>query len=162
MPGEAVGILAEQQLPLSLPIDGNAATNGHLPAGRKIRDRMQFSFAHAGTVFECLGTVDAGAMQVAVAADLGPLPFTAESVEARQGMRGVVEAGRNLPGGGFSITARGSIRLDGAFRVESPVSPVALISGATIFVLEAQPYLERLATYLSELDRHAKPVRSDA
>lgn len=140
-----IGLLANAEQPVGLDAievkpDGSIV--------RWPRETLVFTFDFQGATFTAQGRKSAERFQVAFDASLGPLPFTAESLERRRAIQGLVVAKANEPGPSITIDNAMDIRVAGQFDVQQPISPVAVLTGLTEILLELKPWLARLAELL--------------
>lgn len=85
-----------------------------------------------------------------ITGDLGTLPFTIENATRRRRLRKVLSAARHASGLRWEITARNLIRATGEIDLGLPLTPTAVIAGATTLLLRSRPYLELIVAVASE------------
>ncbi|MTJ84020.1 MAG: hypothetical protein F8N37_23790 [Telmatospirillum sp.] len=127
---------------LRLPLDDADASQAMAS-----RD-FQFRFVYQRIPFS-VTCRDADATEGAllhVTGDVGVMPFSAESVTARSGLKTVIEAANRHLGDRFAITA-GRIRVAAGLPVPRPVTAVGIVSALTLFLLPVRPYLETIAVF---------------
>jgi hypothetical protein len=145
--GEALGRLARDDIPflfdaLSVRSDGTIV---HTP-----RDALRFSFDYQGATFMAEGRRDDDRFVLSVSADLGPLPYSAESAPARQAIQELVAASGALIEPRFTIGEDQTIRVDAMLDLLKPVSPVTALTMVTELLLVLQPWLARLAELIEQ------------
>jgi hypothetical protein len=145
--GEALGRLARDDIPflfdaLSLGPDGAIA---HTP-----RDALRFAFDYQGLTFNAEGRRKGDAFVLTLSADLGPLPFSAESAGARQSIQELVAASGALIEPQFTIGDDQMIRVAATVDLAKPVSPVTTLTMVTELLLVLKPWLARLGTLLEQ------------
>jgi hypothetical protein len=145
--GEALGRLARDDIPflfdaLSLGPDGAIANTP--------RDALRFAFDYQGLTFNAEGRRKGDAFVLTLSADLGPLPFSAESAGARQGIQELVAASGAMIEPQFTIGDDQMIRVAATVDLAKPVSPVTTLTMVTELLLVLKPWLARLGTLLEQ------------
>lgn len=74
--------------------------------------------------------------------DLGILPFTIENAARRRRLRKVLLAAKHASGLRWDITPEHHIRVAGEIDLALPLTPTAVIAGATTLLLRSRPYLD--------------------
>jgi len=143
--GEALGRLTRDDIPflfdaLTLGADGTII---HAP-----RETLRFSFDHQGITFNAEGRRDGDSFMLTIFADLGPLPFSAESALARRAIQDLVLASSSVIGPHISIGEDQTIRVDASLSLLKPVSPVTTLTLVTELLLVLKPWLARLGTLI--------------
>jgi hypothetical protein len=82
--------------------------------------------------------------------DLGVLPFTIENAPRRRRLRKVLAAAQRASGLHWELTPQHVIRAGGEIDLGLPLTPVAVIAGATTLLLHSRPYLELIVAVASE------------
>jgi hypothetical protein len=120
----------------------------HEGATRLIQQRsLRFDFVAAGTSFETQAEPADEGIALSIRARLGLLPFSVVSRQARQEVLDLLSA---PPPGASAGVARGNqIVLDGALSLPETVTAVSLIAALAEWVVNAQPWLERIAQPLT-------------
>jgi hypothetical protein len=78
--------------------------------------------------------------------DLGILPFTIENAPRRRRLRTVLAAARHSSGMLWEITQNHRIRVSGEVDLDLPLTPTAVIAGATTLLMASRPYLELIVS----------------
>src|SRR5258708_6583918 len=78
--------------------------------------------------------------------DLGILPFTIENARRRRRLRTVLAAARHGSGMSWEVTASHRIRVSGEIDLDLPLTPTAVIAGATTLLMASRPYLELIVS----------------
>lgn len=148
--GEATGAAAagksavKQVAGAALPLEvGSVALgdDGHIR--RNDEDRpLYFRFSACGIGFEA--HLDSRSAPLRLRANLGKLPFSAESPEARRLARTVIAATDRLRRGHILLTADQDMVLEGELNPPSPRTPVSVIATAVSLILDFKPYLDLL------------------
>ncbi len=124
----------------SLAVDGQ---------GRLVRKpdstRLEFTFEYRGFLFAVRTESNDHSRHMRFHAHLGNLPYSAESSGKRADALAIVAAAGRALGGRVQTTREQRILLIEAMRFEEPLRPVVLMSSTARLLLEAQPFLERLA-----------------
>jgi hypothetical protein len=155
----AVEILGRQNLPLPLNAIAVDASGKIL---RTERDRLAFSFAFAGTRFDANAALGSGnKLNLALTGDLGPMPYSAESRVARSAVLDMVAAG-DFSFGRFTIAKNQMIRVEGTIPIEHPLTPVALLTALTAFLIDLKPHLDVFAQQVAQVWGQPKPVSAGA
>jgi hypothetical protein len=150
--GEALGRLARDDIPflfdaLALGPDGTVV---HTP-----RETLRFSFDYQGLTFNAEGRRKGDAFVLTISAGLGPLPFSAESAEARQAIQDLVAASGSLIEPQFTIGDDQMIRVAATVDLAKPVSPVTTLTMVTELLLILKPWIARLGTLIEQAARRA-------
>jgi hypothetical protein len=135
-------LLKLQQLP---PEEPRLRINpdGSLQIGRK-DGQIEFAFTFLGVTFEANTRPTATGTVVQLAAEVAPLPFSAEGVAARRAAIAVIEASQTLPEARLVISKHRWIYCIGKAALPEPWEPKEVIAAATRLVLEVKPYLALL------------------
>jgi hypothetical protein len=80
--------------------------------------------------------------------DVGPMPFSAESRAARQGLLRIVEVANSSLGAATFRVALGRIVLGTEGEVPAPLTATTLVSLVVAFLVPASSYLDLIATYI--------------
>jgi hypothetical protein len=141
--------------PLPLEFGGVAiGEDGHIE--RTHQDRpLSFRFSACGVVFEA--EIAGRTAPLRLRADLGKLPYTAESPEARSLARIVLGASGRLRRGHILLTPEHDMVLEGELTPPSPRTPASVIATAVALVLDFQPYLDLLGEAVA-LRRGVRPA----
>jgi len=142
---QAIDVLTGQPVPF--PLKALAVDE----AGRIVRresSEVLFSFTVVGTEFRACARAGAAGVQLAVEADLAPLPYSAESPAARQALQRLAAESR-LSHGRLLVVGHRQLALSTHIDVPAPAAPVDVIAGLVAMVLELRPYLTRIAELLA-------------
>ena len=107
--------------------------------------RLEFTFEFLGFLFAVRMESNDHSGHMRFHADLGNLPYSAESLAKRADALAIVAAAGRALGGRVQTTREQRILLFEEMRFEEPLTPVVLMSSAVRLLLEAQPFLELLA-----------------
>jgi hypothetical protein len=132
---------------LELPLDLRTIAGGGTPPSAPAHGPITFDFAFRGNRFGGRYDDSDGRGSLKVVADLGPLPYSAESPEARAGLLCIVEAANQSIGPVFRI-ALGRILIGTEHTVDLPVTAIGLVTAAAQVLLPFGPYIDLVATYL--------------
>ncbi|MFQ5617992.1 MAG: hypothetical protein ACE5FR_03385, partial [Rhodospirillales bacterium] len=124
----------------SLAVDGQ----GRL-ARKPDSTRLEFTFEYRGILFAVRTESNDHGGRMQFHADLGNLPYTAETRARRADALAIAAAAGRALGGRVRTTREQRILLFEDMRFEEPLTPVVLMSRAVRLVLEAQPFLALLA-----------------
>ncbi|MCH8213608.1 MAG: hypothetical protein IIC54_06010 [Proteobacteria bacterium] len=124
----------------SLAVDGQ----GRL-ARKADGTRLEFTFEFLGFLFAVRMESNDHSGHMRFHADLGNLPYSAESLAKRADALAIVAAAGRALGGRVQTTREQRILLFEEMRFEEPLTPVVLMSSTVRLLLEAQPFLELLA-----------------
>lgn len=136
----AVNRLAGGALPLEV---GSVVLgdDGHIRCSPHDR-ALAFRFSACGIQFEA--SIADRSAPLRLRANLGKLPYSAESPEARSLTRSVLAATGRLRRGHILLTPEHDMMLEGELTPPSPRTPARVIATAVALVLEFQPYLALL------------------
>lgn len=143
---EAVGRLAREDVPILFDAvkvrqDGSVV--------HEARNSLRFAFDYLGATFNAEGLRTGDRFTVAVSADLGPLPFSAESSLARRAILELVAASKSATGPSLTIDPDQIIRIRSRFELLQPVSPMVVVTMVTELLLVLKPWLVRLGDLLA-------------
>lgn len=113
------------------------------------RARLSFRFDALGASFHAEGRRRGDHVALDLAAELGPLPFSAEGKDRRNALRALVAGDDGRTELRLSLDRTGMLRLGGRLSVAEPVSPVAILVALTEAVLKVRPRLARVAALLA-------------
>lgn len=115
-----------------------------------------------GFTFECLGLrftastrVRQGKLWLQLAANVGPVPYTAESMDRRRDTLAIMRSAATLPHGRVGISPDRQIEVSGELQLSEPLTPAHVLAAATELILEIKPYAALLADFLPAKGRHA-------
>src|SRR3546814_8120640 len=115
--------------------------DGHIqtaPANRP----LAFLFPACGVQFEA--EIAGRTAPLCLRANLGKLPYRAESPEARSLARVVLGASGRLRRGQILLTPDHDMMLEGEIAPPTPRTPARIIAAAVALILDFQPYLDLL------------------
>lgn len=138
MPQTSTIILGNGKLPLEELSDEIGFGNERKP--------FDFQFVYRGIP---LGAhISAGEAPILeISGEVGPLPFTAESGEARRHLMAVVEAANAALGNPFRV-AGGQISVDIAMPLSWPLAAVGVVTSVSLLLVRLKPYLECIEIFL--------------
>lgn len=154
--GQTVGRLARDDVPFLFDAVAVQPDGAIVHTTRKA---LNFSFDCFGATFAAACRRVDGQYMVTVAADLGPVPFSAESVRARREVQDLVAVAAHTAETRMTITDEQTIRIDSTFALLQPVSPVVMLTAIAELLLTLKPTLARLAEILADA---MPPVRGTA
>jgi hypothetical protein len=135
-------ILGGHQLPLDIQSLAAGGTGAAAPrsfgfrfAYRQIPLSVRFEEQSDSAILEITGTV-------------GPMPFSAESAEARTNLLYIIDAANARLSDPFKVVD-GQIRVSASMRPERPLTAVGLLRAITVFLVPVKPYLETIEVFLS-------------
>lgn len=152
--------------PLPLEVGSVAiGEDGHIERADGERP-LYFRFSALGVIFEA-DLADRSA-PLRLRANLGKLPYSAESPEARRLARTVIAATDRLRRGHILLSEDHDMVLEGELTPPSPRTPVSVIATAVSLILDFKPYLDLLGEAVSvrrkppqpSLDQTAAPAKS--
>jgi len=108
---------------------------------------IAFGFTYAGIAFEARAD-RAEAPRLAIRAQVGTLPFSAEGVQRRTDLKSIIAASQDLTACRLTLDPRQEIWLDADIEVETPVTPTSLIAATAAVVARCKPWLDMLRFYL--------------
>lgn len=143
--GSAVKRVADTSLPLEV---GSVALgeDGHIRNAGEDRP-LHFRFTACGVIFEA--ELSSRTAPLRLRANLGKLPYSAESPEARGLARTVIASTDRLRHGHILLSPEQDMLLEGELNTPGPHTPMAVIATAVALVLDFKPYLELLGEAVS-------------
>lgn len=131
-----------------LPLDWDS---GEMPPAIK-RD-FGFSFEYQGIPVKALFHENEGEARLEVEGDIGPLPYSAESPQARSSLRQVIDAAnQQMKARGLTLSmgiAHGRIRFVGELSVACPASVVSVVVTVCGLLIPLKPYLLAAEIFLA-------------
>jgi hypothetical protein len=125
----------------ALPLD---ATD--IATGRDISlSPVSFDFVYGDIKMRGRCVPDEDGATVRVTGNVGPLPFTAESPDARIAVQAIVDDANAVTGTEVFRVVNGHVMLATECRVALPVSAVGLVSAVAAQLLPIRPYLALMA-----------------
>lgn len=120
-----------------------------------------------GFRFDCLGLrftaatrLRNGSVWLQVNAKIGPLPYTAESLERRRYAMAIMRASHGLPHGRLGVSRDRQIEISGEVPLAGTLTAVNVVSAAAALVLEVKPYLGLLGDFVMDGLRRSLPAAS--
>lgn len=152
--GEALGRLARDDIPflfdaLTVGADGAIV---HTP-----REALRFAFDYQGITFDAIGRRNGDSFVLTISANLGPLPFSAESAQARHAIQDLVTASGSAIEPRLTIGEDQMIRVAATVELPKPVSPVLTLTMVTELLLVLKPWLARLGALIEAASRRPGP-----
>lgn len=144
---QTLGLLAHDTVPflfdsITVGPDGSIAHHA--------REKLAFCFDFLGVTFNADGQRIGDRLVMTLTANLGPLPFSAESAAARHAIQELVAASASAEGSVLSLADDQTIRLVYSFDLFQPVSPVLMLTIVIEFLIQLKPWLDRFAELLRE------------
>jgi hypothetical protein len=139
--------LAETAFPLevnSLYVDADGELNRIDPRERP----FGFRFECLGLRFAAVTRVRKGTLLLQLVANVGPVPYTAESQDRRRDALAIIRSSLALPHINMGMSRDRQIEIVGEFPLPEPLTPVSVVSAAAELVLEIKPYITLLADFV--------------
>lgn len=133
----------------SLPLEVGSVVlgeDGHIRHASEDRP-LHFRFSACGIDFEA--DLASRTAPLRLRANLGKLPFSAESPDGRRLARTVMAATDRLRRGHILLSDDQDMVLEGELNPPSPRTPVAVIATAVALILDFKPYLDLLGEALA-------------
>lgn len=111
---------------------------------------IEFRFCFKEIPFEARTERRNGRPVLWLSGDFGILPFTIENAARRRRLRKVLAAVQQDSGMRWGVDHDQHIRVTGEKVLEVPLTPTAVIAGATALLLNSQPYLELIVSVAGE------------
>lgn len=141
---ESLKSAVKQVASTSLPLEVGSVVlgeDGHIRHASDDRP-LFFRFSACGIEFEA--DLASKTAPLRLRANLGKLPFSAESPDGRRLARTVMAATDRLRRGHILLSAEQDMVLEGELNPPSPRTPVAVIATAVALILDFKPYLDLL------------------
>ena len=133
--------------------------DGHIRRADEDRP-LHFRFTACGIDFEAdLASREA---PLRLRANLGKLPYSAESPDGRRLARTVMAATDRLRRGHILLSDQQDMVLEGELTPPSPRTPVAVIATAVALILDFKPYLDLLGEAVAVRRQPPQPMGDDA
>jgi hypothetical protein len=130
----------------TVPIETNSIWFGPdgMPAHRDFKSPVSFTFVCAGATLTARAGREDSEAWLEVDGDLGALPFSAESRDARSEVIAILLAARLTDHRYFGVGPDQRIRVRGEIPLTCPLSPASILTGVTMFTLAVRPFIELL------------------
>jgi hypothetical protein len=109
--------------------------------------RLVFRFTACGTTVQASGKISPQRLELFLEADVGPLPYSAESRAARAAAIALMRA--PPPGRIARLDVVQRIVLGGEIVLEAPLTPIGIVAALTGWMREIQPWLTAIAPPLA-------------
>jgi len=119
------------------------SADGSLQIGRK-DGQIEFAFHYLGLTFEANTRPTASGTVVQVAAEIAPLPYSAEGVATRRAVIAIIDASQVMSEVRLVVSKHRRIYCIGKAALPTHWEPLDVIAAATRLVLEVKPYLVML------------------
>jgi hypothetical protein len=120
------------------------------PAGVRPPGPLRFSFGFFDVPFQGRAERKAGKPVLTLMGDLGVVPFSIQNPRRRRRLLMVVAAAQQDSSLLWEITPDHRISLTGEIDLNMPLTPTAVIAGATTLLLRCRPYVELVVQVASE------------
>ena len=160
MTKSSLSFLANHPLPLEV---GTIAVLPDGTAERRERTLLNFTFDYTGTSFAAAIEPTPEGAQLRLDAALAPMPYSAEGRARRRDIHAIVAASRTaLMHGRFALDNQRHIHLVSELAIDSPVTPIALVTAATRMLIAATPWIALLRHHLGPTQSANLPKAADA
>jgi hypothetical protein len=128
------------------PFETNSIWFGEdgLPTQRDLTTPVTFTFDCAGIRLSARAGRQGDQAWLEVEGELGALPFSAESRDARSQAIAVLIAARLTDYRYFGVSADQRIKLRGEIALTPPLTPASILTSVTQFVIAVRPFIELL------------------
>jgi hypothetical protein len=116
-----------------------------MPAHRDLSTPISFTFECAGVRLSARAGRQGGEGWLVIDGDLGALPFSAESRDARSAVIAVLLAARLTDHRYFGVGPDQRIKLRGELPLACPLTPASILTSVTQFIMAVRPFIEMLA-----------------
>jgi hypothetical protein len=160
-PEAAIESAVKKVASTSLPLEVGSVVlgdDGHIRHADEDRP-LFFRFTACGIEFE--GDLASRTAPLRLRANLGKLPFSAESPDGRQLARTVMAATDRLRRGHILLSAEQDMVLEGELNPPSPRTPVAVIATAVALILDFKPYLDLLGEAVAIRRKPPQPMSDE-
>jgi hypothetical protein len=120
---------------------------------------IRFTFVWRHTAFQGVLDDSQGAVMLSLSADLGRLPFSAESRQARVNLSALLEAAEKSLGGMLRLDPGQHILLSFETMLDSDFSASTLVATIACFLVMGQPWVDMIALLMPPLGARALPPR---
>lgn len=105
-----------------------------------------FKFAYYGMSFDAgIRRNEEGGAHLVIRGNLGNLPYSAESITARNYLHTVIDAGRSLPNAEINVDRKQAIIVRGEMRFPAVPSPATVAAGTAAMTIAIKPICELIA-----------------
>lgn len=130
----------------TVPFETNSIWFGEdgLPAHRDLKTPVRFTFECAGITLSARAGRQGDMAWLEVDGELGALPFSAESRDARSSVIAVLLASKLNDYRYFGVSADQRIKLRGEMALTPPLTPASILTSVTQFIIAVRPFIELL------------------
>jgi len=133
----------------ALPLDPGSVLHDAGGKALPINDSTtQFEFGYRDIRFAGRLEVERGTVSLRVVGDLGPMPFSAESLPARAGLTRICAVANEELSLAQLRVVQGRILLGTDQPLDQPPTATGLLTALARFLLSSRPYLDLIAVYL--------------
>ena len=141
-----IAFIAKQTIPIefnSIVVREDGTLERQSP-GRPV----EFRFVYAGIPFDAHAQYVGNQPVLHLSGEVGPVPYSAESIPVRRASHAVLRASWTLPHSRLVAWPGGRIRAIGKMPLPAPLTPVGIITAVTSMILDLKPYLDLIAELL--------------
>ena len=109
---------------------------------------VKFTFLFYGLQFHATVEKAGESARLRLLAELGPLPFSYQSVLARRLLRQILRSSEEGARARFSLGPAQAMRVEAEAPLSFPLRPVMLVASTTALLVDAKPYLKMIADAL--------------
>lgn len=141
-----------EQPPITLPahLEGSIAdelSGCSVLSSHSLTLPVTFTFRSYNIGFDAVVVHTSGdGARLTVRGDLGVLPFSVESAQARNYINSVIAVGEDLPYAEISLTRSQSIVLKGAMNFDMPPTPTTIVAASAVIVIATKPFVDLIST----------------
>jgi hypothetical protein len=121
-----------------------------LPAGVRPPGPLRFSFGLYDVPFQARAERKAGKPVLTLIGDLGVVPFSIQNPRRRRRLLKIVAAAQQDSSLLWEVTPDHRISLTGEIDLNMPLTPTAVVAGATRLLLRCRGYIELIVAIASE------------
>lgn len=134
----------------AISADGDAGQAWHALCVGELSLPMTFGFACYDTRFD-VAVVQNGddGTKLAVQAQLGALPYSIESMFARQYIKAVVQVGHDLPFAELSLSRKQALTVRGTMEFPNRPTPAIVVASAAVIAIAVKPIIDIISFFRS-------------
>lgn len=110
--------------------------------------QLEFQFVYLGFPFSVQAEAGQKGSSVSIRSILGYLPYSSESMRARQSVMRILNAASGALGQRVHLTSGQRLEMTDLRTSRDPLTPVNLVTLMTRILVEAKPYLVLLSSYV--------------
>lgn len=107
-----------------------------------------YSFQVEGVIYAVQSTPCDDGVHLSITAEIGTMPYTAESAPRRQMLKRILESSERLKVASLKVNDKGLIVLQSELAIVPEHAPEMSFARLVVFINQVQPYIKLIGSYL--------------